>query len=386
MKNPAQVVSEIQTRLTKGWHQDVTHATGRWPADFSLGAPTSSLASSSFGAVTRWAHGWHDWANAHGVRLIEADRRIRGTDQPLPTRVSVPDLDTAARLAGVQWVRRIRQARDRVDVIRAGPASADVARALRLADSVGDTDFQLALRAAHWFSTVPEDDWRVLTPRQVPIPGLHAKWLDRNRNLVKALAGIRDLTMEKRGTRIYWTYLDPTYRASGGRLHDSLTLGDSVPLPYDPSVVLIVENKDTAVLFPALPDAVAVEGNGNASVGLLPQVPWIRSAPTLVYWGDIDQRGYEILNALRACLGRLPSVLMDEAAYETYRVFGTDVDETGKSIKLRPRESLTHLTAAERAVYDNLSNPDWNGFRRVEQERIPLATALAHVARVPVVH
>jgi hypothetical protein len=75
----------------------------------------------------------------------------------------------------------------------------------------------------------------VLTPRQVPIPGLHAKWLGSNSHLVRTLAGLDDLSMVTRPTRVYWTNLDPDYRRTGQCIHDSLTHGDSVPLPYEPS-------------------------------------------------------------------------------------------------------------------------------------------------------
>lgn len=162
-------------------------------------------------------------------------------------------------------------------------------------------------------------------------------------------------------------------------MHDSLTLGDNVRLPYEPSVVLIVENKDTAILFPEMAAAVVVEGNGNTSVGLLPRVPWIANAPTIIYWGDIDGRGYEIVNGLRENLRQVRTVLMDTATYEKYAEFGTYTDERGVALKPRKRSALPWLTTAERTVYLNLTDPAWTRHRRFEQERIPLTTALRHV-------
>jgi hypothetical protein len=379
MKTTAQVLREVATRLGSGWADDVVDGAGRWPQRFTLGAPSSTAVDGAFSAAVRWAHGWHDWAAAHDVVLIEEHRRIRGIEQKVPTHLQVPDLDTAARLAGQDWVRRITRARARHAAICDIFPTISAARAIRLADSATDADFALALDAARWFASTPESQWRGLTPRQVPIPGLHAKWLDGNRHLVKTLAGVEDLSMATRPTRVYWTYLDPDYRRTGRRAHDSLTLGDSVPLPYEPSVVLIVENKDSAILFPQLPGGIVVEGNGNASTGLLPRVPWIKAAETLIYWGDIDQKGFEIVDGLRSRMGQLRTILMDRRTYDAFKDFGTEYEPNGKPVKLLPRKPLEHLTPSEREIYNDLSDPDWSSHRRFEQERVPLLTALARV-------
>jgi hypothetical protein len=382
VKTPEQVIGEVCTRLAAGWDNDVAQRTGRWPHLFPLGPPSSTAADEAFGVVTKWAHGWHDWASANNVGLIEKPRRIRGIAYQLPTHLRVPDVETAARLVGQEWVRRIARARTRHSTIAERFPRIDAARALRLADSVTEADFALAIDAARWFASTPESQWRVLTPRQVPIPGLHAKWLDSNSHLVRTLAGLNDLSMVTRPTRVYWTYLDPDYRRTGRRIHDSLTLGDSVPLPYQPSVVLIVENKDSAVLFPELSGGIVVEGNGNASTGLLPQVPWINAAEILIYWGDIDQRGFEIVDGLRSRMRQLRTILMDQSTYDAYKEFGTEFEPNGKPVKLLPRKLLPELSPSESEIYDNLSDPAWVGHRRFEQERVPLPIALAHVQRV----
>lgn len=40
------------------------------------------------------------------------------------------------------------------------------------------------------------------------------------------------------------------------------------------------------------------------------------------------------------------------------------------------RKPLAHLTPAEAALYERLTDPGWEGTRRIEQERIPLGVAL----------
>jgi hypothetical protein len=137
------------------------------------------------------------------------------------------------------------------------------ARLLAATDSYSDTDFGLLMDAADWFADSTIEQRAALTPRQVPVRGLHAKWLNTHRGLVAELAGLLDLgLLPPHPARIHFTYLDPDYLATGARRHDSGSVGDAVELPYQPRVVLISENKDTAVGFPPVPGGVAVGAHG----------------------------------------------------------------------------------------------------------------------------
>ena len=71
---------------------------------------------------------------------------------------------------------------------------------------------------------------------------------------------------------------------------------------------------------------------------------------------------------------------MDQQAYDAYERFGAWTDEKGKPIPCSPRKPLPTLTASERALYEQITDPTWARVRRVEQERIPLAEGLAIVA------
>ncbi len=65
-------------------------------------------------------------------------------------------------------------------------------------------------RAAQWFS---EHSAAGLTPRQVPIPGLHAKWLNAHHSTVAELAGMPGLALLPRHpARVHFTYLDLDHR------------------------------------------------------------------------------------------------------------------------------------------------------------------------------
>jgi hypothetical protein len=389
VKTPQQLTADITNRLKRTWSQTVATtpaaaediasaaSTAAWPHMFPLGAPTRDELERRFSMYQAATLTWRRWHSEHadlGIELAETTRRVHGTSQPVPTHVRVPDADAAAALVGAEWVQRLARARARTAVIRDRFApQPDLERLLREVDSWTDVDFGLLCAAAAWFA---ERDAAGLTPRQVPIAGMHAKWLNTRRHLVAALAGREQLRLApSHPPRVHLTYLDPDHRAAGGRRHDCISVGDNVELPYVPAVVVISENKDTAVAFPQVPAGVAVEGGGFGG-GTAAAMNWLTGAPVLVYWGDIDAAGFEILDGFRAAGVRVASMLMDMATFEAYEQFGTNLDRRGTPIEPGNRRDLAHLTEAERAMYRALTDPAWSRHRRLEQERIPLADAL----------
>ena len=349
-----------------------------WPHLFSLGAPGRQELEQEFAAYQAKTLAWRQWQVTHvgaGVGLLDAIRRVHGTVQAIPTHLRVEDIDAAARLSGREWVTRVARGRTRAAaLLKRFTPPPDLPRMLREVDDWADVDFALLCDAAVWFR---DTDTTGLTPRQVPIPGMHAKWLNTRQHLVAAFAGLDELPLAPaHPPRVHLTYLDPEHRAAGGRRHDCISLGDNVRLPYAPQVVIISENKDTAVAFPAVTRGVCVEGGGfgGATAAAL---PWLVEAPMLVYWGDIDSAGYEILDGFRDDGVPAISMLMDLATFERYELYGTSLDRHGKPLGPGTRRDLSNLNAVERAMYHALTDPAWDRHRRIEQERIPLADALA---------
>ncbi len=211
---------------------------------------------------------------------------------------------------------------------------------------------------------------------------MHAKWLNTRQVLVRDLAGIDDLRLlPPHPARIHFTYLDPQYRAGGGRIHDSATVGDSVALPYQPRIVIISENKDTAIHMLPIPGAISVEGVGKGGATAA-AFAWICDAEHVLYWGDMDVDGLEILDGFRAAGVPARSLLMDLASYDQWERYGTNSDAKGQPLRSTTARQLPHLTADERALYLCLASPDWSRHRRVEQERIPLEHAREQVLRL----
>lgn len=373
MKQSADLIADVTRRLTRTWAADLAGHAASWPARFTLSLPKGSSLEQSFAQTLETADGWNQWASSRPVSLVHVTRRVHGTDQRLPSHAVVETIDDAAALAGAPWPDRLVRGRHRARVLAEKYGHLERPdKMLSAVDAYTDVDFDLLCRAGDWFAT---HDATGLTPRQVPIDGLHAKWLNTRHRLVATLAGIESLNLAPRHpARIHFTYLDPIHLESGGRKHDSATVGDVTTLVYTPKIVLISENKDTAVCFPPMPGAIAVEGVGRGG-STLATFAWIRNAPSLLYWGDMDADGLEILDEFRAVGLPVTSMFMDENAYERWRRFGTDVDPAGRPLTPREARSVPHLSDDEARLYRRLCSPSPGGPRRIEQERIGLDAA-----------
>lgn len=385
MKTPETIVADIRRRLTSRWHTELADDESAFPHSFPLGRPSASDLLADYATVHSQTVVWQDWARSRGVELTYETRIARGgTRQPVPTHVHIDSTDRAAAIVGETWPDRLARSRERLVVLREHfPHVVDLGRTVRLVDLYSSVDFSLLLTVADWYLEDPSRVERSITPRQVPIPGVHAKWLQNHLAGVRALTGITDLgLLPGHPPRIHFTYLDPDHRASGGRSHDSATVGDAFTPAYLPEIVVISENKDTAIHFPPLTLGISVEGVGRG--GKTPaSFPWIRNAPLVVYWGDIDRDGYEILNGYRVDFDRdIDSILMDPATYAAYEQFGTDLDQHGKPIAAGDPKPVDRLRADELAMYERLIDAQHMGHRRIEQERIPMSQALKSVAEV----
>jgi hypothetical protein len=376
VKQPADIVDLIRGRLTRDWPALLmTPTDSDWPWRLPLGRPTSAELAGRFPEVQRWAFAWAAWASDNDLVLDTETRAVHGTRQTTPTHVTIPTLDVAAGLAREPWPHTLFTARSRRDVMTRMFGDRVTTLVIRQATALTEADYLIALDAAQWFA---HNDATGLTPRQVPVIGLHAKWLDNHHRLITALAGREHLGLVTRPTRIHYTYLDPDYLDGGGRQHDAHTIGDSSNPAYRPQVAIISENKDTALYFPQFPHAVAIEGNGNTGPTVLPKTPWVHDIPHLIYWGDIDTAGLTILNAYRANGLAVTSILMDPSTYREYAPFGTGTDRRGKTLTPIAPLPLPHLTPQEHAAYLLVCSGE-TGPLRIEQERIPLDEAVVAV-------
>ncbi|WP_411734300.1 Wadjet anti-phage system protein JetD domain-containing protein [Paeniglutamicibacter sp.] len=371
MKPRHQVLKELERRLANCWQNSVLNAVDEWPHTIALGTPSGDRLETDFAAIQNWGFDWADWAEEHQLELRLAVRKVHGTAQRMPTHIVIPDADTAARLIGAGWPTKMERARQKALIVQGRFPHASLAPLLRELTELNTVDFELLLAVADWFR---DHDASGLTPRQVPIEGFDSKWLNTSQHLIQALSGNHDLGLINRPRTVHFAYLDPQHHADGGRRFDSATEGDPSSLDYRPITIIITENKDTALFFPDLERAIAIQGAGAAGPAFIPFLPWVSECDNIIYWGDLDAEGFEIVHQYRKRTLNARTIFMDDSTLDDYGKFGVRHDRTGRFL-LRPRKRLELLTKEERATYERITDKDWQGAFRIEQERIPLAIA-----------
>lgn len=399
---PAEAVAAIRRKFDQKWAEAVC-------ADFGVGGPVAFSIPlrpgvSTGKAVERVGHAdWHHWHTRWrefadplpaGAEIVAKKVTIQGVSGDFPATLTA-DLDAAVALiadaptGAEQPLLDINRARAVAAALRTTDAILTPAT-LRAVYRLQPVDVDVLLSAVTWLRQNP--DASTWTLRQLPVPGMHTKWLNTHGALLRDVAGrdVRDEVMP-RLTVIHLTYVDPEYTSSGRRRHDAWTTGDVHDIAYRPSVVLIVENRDSRLWFPPVSNTIVVEGSGKAAAALLAEVPWIRAADHIVYWGDIDADGYAILDEFRAALARpagdgaparpVASILMDATDLHRYARHGVNHDKSGRPIT--PTSAiLPHLIESEAIAYNTIATAGPTQFRRVEQEAIPLADAAARLKGV----
>ena len=132
---------------------------------------------------------------------------------------------------------------------------------------------------------------------------------------------------------------------------------------FSSQICVITENKMTFLTLPLLPNAFAILG-GGFQVSNLAAIPWLKSCP-IIYWGDLDAQGFQILSQLRSIFPHVTSLMMDEDTLQTFAEFS--VPGTPCRVRLLP-----YLTEEEHRLFVRLAEETI----RLEQERISQGYAL----------
>ncbi len=328
------------------------------PLAWPLQPPTQRAALADPDAVAGWASAWQRFGQREGI-LVEWESRSWASmgRQLLPVRVTASPAafaDIAGQLP--QW----RLAVTAADLLRRGWPEVDFSEALaRAAKHLVRCDPDDLLRLAAVLGWLAAHPGSGLWEREIPVQGVDTKWFERHRGVVEPLAEAitgAGTGLLRQGVGFRVRILDATLWAGAGEF--TVTLPELGTLDLHPSRVLISENLTTVATLPALPGTVALHGMGFAAPSLA-EVGWIRDAQVL-YWGDLDTYGFQILGQVRAVLPRTTSVLMDAATLGEARRFAVP--------EPRPyRGEIGHLTVGELETLALLRADDL----RLEQERLP---------------
>jgi len=399
MRTPADIVASLKTVYGNRW-RDWLVTDQPAPAPLPLGAPKGKVIAAHPRGVEDWIEHWATWVKAHpGTHLAGKSVRTPFGEQDCPTHLHIDTLCTLACLAGHsdEWTRATTrwQALAQQWPLAVPGLKAHLTRLMELED----TDFTILLAVAAWLRDNPRSG---LMPRQVPVAGMHSKWLRKHRALVLALlAGITasqigdlsatgcdeptaedaDLSAEDldalglrpRPYLVNVILTDPADRARLHGLHHLAAPADQLAqLPLAPRAVLVIENKESALIVPDQRGLLVVHSLGNHTA-VLAELPWMHTA-RVVYWGDLDRAGLAILARARAAVPALESVLMDSDTLARHRWLAvTDPTST-------PRPG-PGLTSEEQATYAALVSSDRidrvSGPLRLEQERLPADAVIA---------
>lgn len=334
-----------------------------WP----LQPPTERDTAADPEGVAAWVGQWRAAERRRGVEVEWVQRRWPSFgNQSLPNRVVVTGATAIAVLAGQEphWTKLCAVA----GLLRSHWPEADylgdalTARARSLA-AMDNADFDRLITLVDWLVAHPDSQ---LLPRQLPVIGLDTKWYERHSGTVGSLAaaitGSSELGLAGEAQRFRVRILDPALAL--GELADfTAAVAELGKLQATPRAVLVVENLISLATLPPRDGVIALHGRGFA-VTQLAQIPWVAGAVSLLYWGDLDSYGFEILKRCRSVLPQAQSVLMDRATLAQFR--DRAVAEP------RPyRADIGGLTPEEAATLATLRESD----ARLEQERLDPAYA-----------
>ena len=396
MKTPADVRALATKRFQRERLNALREALGcavttTWPWVVPLGRPTERDVLTDARSVLAWRDAWVD-AKVLGDFEVETDViawRAIGT-QTVPVRVLFVNTKAIAKVAGLLplWTQVVTRAK-RFVALWPGIEEAMVREWAMLADWSDDAVLALE-RVLTWFVDHPKSG---LYLRQLPIEGVDTKWFTEPRKKVvqRLLVAIREAkesvplmaesseALDPDTTFETVCGLKPLPKLIRGRLLDevdqklfyglsdlSLPLDEWAQLPLYPEIVFISENLQTGLAFEAHPKSVVFFGLG-AGVTQLAAIPWVRTA-RIIYWGDVDTYGLEILAHLRSVLPQTESVMMNRQTLEAFR--GLAVAENRQASGAH----VEHLRENEREVFDALKVGDLARLR-LEQERIPWPVA-----------
>lgn len=379
---PADIVATLSKRYKEEWrgwalvqvgHPAAETEAVKWPYTVTLGQPSRKQLDDELEAVGEWADTWKPDLVPDSIEVEWVGRPSRYGPQRLPRRAILPSPRIVARTVGAEsaWVRAIAQALLLVEHF----PEAEPKAALRELSLLNDRDVQLAVRAARVIRAHPDSG---LYPRQLAIPGLDTKWVETHQGVLRSLTS--DVTGPDFGLRKVPTTADILLADPAARTRRRLPRSLSVSrdeladfdhgVPVSETVVLVVENRQCAIDLPDFHGLIVLHGLGNSAPELLATTPWVRGAPRVLYWGDMDAAGFSMLQRMRELGITARSLLMDPATFESMLEHAT----VGKN-QVSGRTDL--LTGTEKDVVAGILDGRWGGARQVEQEKIPTRVAVA---------
>lgn len=233
------------------------------------------------------------------------------------------------------------------------------------------------LKILNYFSKNPQPQLYI---RELPIE-VHTKFIEQNKAVIGELLDIvikeyintNENEFEKRYNLRYDEFmvrmriLDGTLAAEFFSGLDDITIPVSkfLRLQIPISKAYIVENKVNFLTFPLVANSIVIWGRGYG-IASIKESELLKSSE-LIYWGDLDAQGFEILSQFRSYFAQVKSLLMDKTTFDKY--FENDLGTPSKvNVEL-------NLITEEKNLYQYIKANNY----RLEQEKIPQSYVIEHL-------
>lgn len=235
------------------------------------------------------------------------------------------------------------------------------------------------LKVCHYFRQNPKPDLYI---RELPVT-VHTKFIEQHQGILRELLDVvmaehansgenqfeKRFNLKCREPQVRFKVLDKSLARQFFSGIDDLaipvSLFEALKLPL--KRVLVAENKTTlytTLTLPQMCNTIAVFGQGNAVLNLR-NTSWLNDME-LLYWGDMDVHGFEILSRFRDYFPHTRSIMMDKSTFD--RFFENDEGALSGS------QTQLNLTDDERSLYELLKTNNW----RLEQEKIPFHHVISY--------
>lgn len=409
-------VADLRAQSLKAWSsgallREVLEPSGIYPRRRLLKRPTAAQLLSDYAAVRDWAAELAAGAGAFSLETVEAGRRTVGSNRIPTAAVFATVHDEIAFLGKAREAARFQTLAADLGGLDSRFSGWVARRPLKLLDL--GPDALAAGRVALWLRDNPSPGIYV---RQLGLPGVHTKFVERNRQVIDQLlaavarvpenesvdagddaveAAGEDVALDDGAARtpaarfarrhgflhppelVRFRVLDPELELLGGARDITVTAKAFSSLRLPVHTVIATENQVNFLALPEQPGTLALYGGGYGFSSLR-DASWLRDCRVL-YWGDIDTHGFRILDQLRAIHPHVESVLMDEEALLEHR--GAWVTEPSPS-----HAALTRLNLSEATLYEALVADAYGPAVRLEQELLSWNWAMERLSRPAEVH
>ena len=382
VRQPDEITKYLRERFDRDYSAWARQQ-GTWPMRIGLHPPTTAQRSAEPVACHTWADQWRAYK---GPGVVEyASARFPTGTHPMPKALVLRhprDVAAAHPSTALTWQR----CGYRLTALQRTFPQARFTGIIRRITDLDDRDYQRLVNTVTWLRVNPASGMLL---RQLPIEGIDTKWLSRHAQLILALLGDSDhspapdadqpvtapadAATARAARTARSTRPDPGGSARpiparparrdaspGRQRRRPEQVGAPAPHGRDPG-----EQGDRLRHHRRPPGTIVLHGQGF-SVACYARVGWVRSARTVIYWGDIDAPGLQFVNDLRGHGITVSTILMDAATLHRFRHLAAD----GAGPQ---RSTLPNLTDTEQELYVYLAEyaaTHGTGLL-VEQERIP---------------